>query len=183
MDVLELYRKTGALLEGHFLLRSGRHSPVFLQSAALLQHPLFAEAVGEAIAEKFSDERFDFVIGPAIGGVVLSFVVARALGARAVFAEKSPEGGMTIRPGLEVNAGDRFLAVEDVVTTGGSLHKAIEAAKARGAVLQAAAAIIDRSGGTARFGAPFVALARLEAPVYDPEACPLCRRAVPLEEV
>ena len=90
---------------------------------------------------------------------------------------------MTIRPGLVVNAGDRFLAVEDVVTTGASLRKAIAAAKARGAVLQAAAAIIDRSGGMARFGAPFVALARLEAPVYDSEACPLCRRAEPLEEV
>lgn len=183
MDVLELYRKTGALLEGHFLLRSGRHSPIFLQSAALLQHPLYAEAVGEAIAEKFADEGFDFVIGPAIGGVVLSFVVARALGARALFAEKTPGGGMTIRPGLEVNEGERFLAVEDVVTTGSSLRGAIRAARERGAVLQAAAAIIDRSGGAAQFGVPFVSLARLDAPAYEPADCPLCRRGVPLREV
>jgi orotate phosphoribosyltransferase len=183
VDVLELYRKTGALLEGHFLLRSGRHSPFFLQSAALLQHPLYAEAVGEAIAKRFEEEAFDFVIGPAIGGVVLSFVVARAAGARAVFAEKTPYGGMTIRPGLEVGPGDRFLAVEDVVTTGGSLRRAIEAARARGAVPVAAAAIIDRSGGTAGFGVPFEALATLQVPAYEPEDCPLCRAGVPLEEV
>jgi len=183
VDVLELYRKTGALLEGHFLLRSGRHSPVFLQSAALLQHPLYAEAVGEAIARKFEDERIDFVIGPAIGGVVLSFVTARAAGARALFAEKTPEGGMTIRAGLEVNEGERFLAVEDVVTTGASLRRAIEAARARGAVPVGAAAIIDRSAGPVAFGVPFHALASVQVPSYEPEACPLCRAGVPLEEV
>ncbi len=183
MDVLDLYRKTGALLEGHFLLRSGYHSPFFLQSAALLQHPLYAEAVGQAIAERFEDERVDFVIGPAIGGVVLSFVVARALGARALFAEKTEGGGMTIRPGLEVKAGDRFLAVEDVVTTGGSLRRTIAAATSRGAVPVAAAAIVDRSGGAARFGVPFAALARFDVPVYEPEGCPLCRAGTALEEV
>ncbi len=183
MDVLDLYRKTGALLEGHFLLRSGKHSPLFLQSAALLQHPLYAEAVGEALARHFEDEPFEFVIGPAIGGVILSFVVARAAGARALFAEKAPDGGMIIRPGLEVNPGDRFLAVEDVVTTGGSLKRAIDAARARGAVPVAAAAIIDRSGGQASFDVPFRSLATLSAPAYEPDGCPLCRAGVELEEV
>ncbi len=182
MDVLELYRRTGALLEGHFLLRSGKHSPLFLQTAALLQHPLYAEAIGEAIANRFEDERVDFVIGPAIGGVVLSFVVARALGARALFAEKG-EGGMFIRPGLTVEAGDRFLAVEDVVTTGGSLRRALQAATEAGGVPVGAAAIIDRSGGSASFGVPFYALAQLEAPVYEPTNCPLCKAGVPLREV
>ena len=183
MDVLELYRKTGALLEGHFLLRSGKHSPLFLQTAALLQHPLYAEAVGAALAAPFEDEEIDFVIGPAIGGVVLSFVVARALGARALFAEKTAAGGMTIRPGLEVNPGDRFIAVEDVVTTGASLKKALDAAVRAGGVPVGAAAVIDRSNGAARFGVPFEALARLEAPVYDPASCPLCKAGVPLKEV
>ncbi|WP_022799239.1 orotate phosphoribosyltransferase [Thermus islandicus] len=183
MDVLELYRRTGALLKGHFLLRSGLHSPVFLQSAALLQHPLYAEAVGEALGKLFEEERLEFVLGPAMGGVVLSFVVARALGARALFAEKDGRGGMTLRKGLLVNPGDRFLAVEDVVTTGESVRKAIRAAEARGAVLVGVGALVDRSGGGAAFGVPFRALARLEAPQYPPEACPLCRAGIPLEEV
>ncbi|TFU15580.1 orotate phosphoribosyltransferase [Thermus tengchongensis] len=183
MDVLELYRRTGALLEGHFLLRSGLHSPLFLQSAALLQHPLYAEAVGEALGKLFEDEGVDFVIGPALGGVVLSFVVAKALGARALFAEKDGQGGMTLRRGLTVNPGERFLAVEDVVTTGESVRKAIRAAEARGGVLVGVGAIVDRSGGEAAFGVPFRALVRLGVPQYLPEACPLCRDGVPLEEV
>jgi orotate phosphoribosyltransferase len=183
MEVLELYRRTGALLEGHFLLRSGMHSPLFLQSAALLQHPLYAEAVGEALGKLFEDQGVDFVIGPAIGGVVLSFVVARALGARALFAEKDGQGGMFIRKGLLVNPKDRFLAVEDVVTTGESVRRAIRAAEARGAVLVGVGALVDRSGGKAEFGVPFRALARLEVPQYAPEDCPLCRAGVPLEEV
>ncbi|TBH20492.1 orotate phosphoribosyltransferase [Thermus thermamylovorans] len=183
MDVLELYRRTGALLQGHFLLRSGLHTPFFLQSAALLQHPLYAEAVGEALGRLFEDERVDFVIGPALGGVVLSFVVAKALGARALFAEKDGQGGMTLRRGLTVNPGDRFLAVEDVVTTGESVRKAIQAAEARGGVLVGVGAIVDRSGGKAAFGVPFRVLLELEVPQYPEEACPLCREELPLEEV
>ncbi|AEV16994.1 MAG: orotate phosphoribosyltransferase [Thermus sp.] len=183
MEVLDLYRRTGALLEGHFLLRSGLHSPLFLQSAALLQHPLYAEAVGEALGRRFEEERVDFVIGPALGGVVLAFVVAKALGARALFAEKDGQGGMTLRKGLTVNPGDRFLAVEDVVTTGESVRKAIRAAEARGGVLVGVGAIVDRSGGGVAFGVPFQALLRLEVPQYAPGACPLCRAGVPLEEV
>ena len=183
MNVLDLYRQSGALLQGHFLLRSGKHSAVFLQSAALLQHPLYAEAVGEAIAARYEDESLDFVIGPAIGGVVLSFVVAKALGVRALFAEKDHYGGMFIRPGLTVKPGERFLAVEDVVTTGASLKKTIGAAEKAGAVAAAAAAIIDRSGGAASFGLPFAALAALEAEAYPADSCPLCAQNVPLEEV
>lgn len=182
MDVLELYRKTGAFLEGHFRLHSGLHSPYFLQSAALLQHPLYAEAVGEALARLFEDERVDFVLGPAIGGVVLSFVTAKALGARALFAEKDGRGGMFIRKGLTVNPGDRFLAVEDVVTTGDSVRKAIQAAQALGAVPVGVGAIVRR-GKEVDFGVPFRALLALEAPLYAPEDCPFCRSGVPLEEV
>ncbi len=178
-----MYRETGALLEGHFLLRSGRHSPRFLQSTTVLQHPAHAEAIGEAIARLFAGERVDFVVGPAMGGVVLAFVTARALGARALFAEKDGTGGMFIREGLTVRPGDRFLAVEDVVTTGGSVRRAIAAAEAKGAQLVGVGAIIDRSGGQAAFGVPFRALATLEFPTYAPEACPLCAAGVPLEEV
>ncbi len=183
VDILGLYKQTGALLEGHFLLRSGRHSPKFLQSTTLLQHPLYAEAVGQALAEQFEELELDFVIGPAMGGVVLAFVTAKALGVRALFAEKDGLGSMVVREGLTIAPGERFLAVEDVVTTGISVQKAIRAAEARGAHCQAVGVIVDRSGGRVEFGVPFRALLQLDFPTYAPESCPLCERGVPLQEV
>ncbi len=183
VDVLKLYQETGALLEGHFLLRSGRHSPRFLQSVTLLQHPFYAEAVGQALGNLFEELKLDFVIGPAMGGVVLAFVTAKALGVRALFAEKDGQGGMYIREGLSVHPGERFLAVEDVVTTGGSVQKTIQAAQAKGAHCLAVGAIVDRSGGRSEFGVPFRALAQLDFPTYAPASCPLCQRGLPLQEV
>ena len=178
-----MYRETGALLEGHFLLRSGRHSSKFLQSTTLMQHPLYAEAMGEGIAGLFEDLDVDFVIGPAMGGVVLAFVTAKHLGTRALFAEKEPQGGMYVREGLTIHPGEKFLAVEDVITTGGSVQRAIAAARAKGAECIAVGAIVDRSGGQADFGVPFRALTTLEFPTYDPADCPLCKAGVPLQEV
>ncbi len=183
VDILRLYQETGALLEGHFLLRSGRHSPKFLQSTTLLQHPIYAEAVGQALGEMFEELDVHFVIGPAMGGVVLAFVTAKALGARALFAEKDDKGGMWVREGLTIHPGERFLAVEDVVTTGGSVQKAIQAAEARGAKCVAVGSIVDRSAGRSEFGVPFRALIQLDFPTYAPDSCPLCQRGVPLQEV
>ncbi len=183
MDVLERYRAAGALLEGHFLLKSGLHSPYFFQSAAVFQYPEHARALAEALAEKLRPFAPDFVIGPAIGGVVLSHLVAEALGARALFAEKDGAGGMFIREGLMVRPNERFVAVEDVVTTGGSVQKTIEAARAKGAELLAVGAVVDRSPAPPEFGVPFVALARFVPKTYAPEACPLCRAGVPLQKI
>lgn len=183
MDVLEMYRESGALLTGHFLLKSGKHSPYFLQSAAVFQYPRHARVLGEALARRFADLEVDFVIGPAIGGVILAYVVAEGLGARALFAEKDGKGGMFIRPGLVVGPGERFLAVEDVVTTGGSVRRAIEAAEARGAELVGVGAVVDRSQHPLDFGVPFRALARFPVEAYDPAECPLCRRGEPLMKV
>ena len=179
MDVLQLYRQTGAYLEGHLLLASGRHSPVFLQSTTLLQYPDHAERVGNALAELFMATEADFVIGPAMGGVVLSFLVARALGLRAMFAEKS-EGAMVLRDAFRVTPGERFIAVEDVVTTGGSLQKTIHAAERAGGVCVGRGGIVDRGGS--RFE-DLCTLARLEFPTYPPDACPLCAQGLPLEDV
>lgn len=183
------------MLEGHFLLRSGLHSPKFLQSVTLLQHPIYAEAIGEALGKLFEEEKLDFVIGPAMGGVTLAFVTAKALGVRALFAEKDGQAstgmaggaspfavGMFVREGLTVNPGERFLAVEDVVTTGGSVQRAIQAAESKGAKCVAVGAIIDRSE-KADFGVPFKAITRLEFPTYEPANCPLCAQGVPLQEV
>ena len=184
MQVLDLYREQNAYLEGHFLLASGKHTPTFLQSTRVLQYPRHAEAIGCALARLFADvtaeHEIDFVIGPAMGGVVLAHVVARALGARALFAEKDGRGGMNVRSAFEVRADERFLAVEDVVTTGGSLKKAIAAAERHGAVCSGVGCVIDR--GLSDLSG-LRSLTRLEFPTYAPDECPLCREGVPLEEV
>ncbi len=182
VNVLDRYQETGAYLEGHFLLASGRHSPKFLQSTTVMQHPEHALAIGEAIAKTLEDVKPDFVIGPAMGGVVLAFVVAKALGVRALFAEKDGKGGMLIREAFKVNPGETFVAVEDVVTTGGSLKKAIVAAEKAGAKCIGMACIIDR--GLADLPALlFTSLDKIVFPTYEASNCPLCQANIPLEEV
>jgi orotate phosphoribosyltransferase len=187
MDILQLYRDSGALLEGHFLLRSGRHSPMFLQSTTLLQHPRHAQAIGQALAELFRPSidtpGIDFVIGPAMGGVTLAFVTAQALGVRALFAEKDGQGGMYVREGLTINAGERFIAVEDVVTTGGSVQKAVQAAEAKGAQCVGIGAIVDRRSEAAGTTSDLRSLVKLSFPTYTPQNCPLCAQGIPLLEV
>lgn len=183
MDVLELYRSCGAYLEGHYLLASGRHSPKFLQSLKVMQHPEHADALGTALAEQFEGISVDFVIGPAMGGVVLSHTVARALGARALFAEKDGRGEMEVRSAFGVAAGERFLAVEDVVTTGASLSKAVAAAERQGATCVGLGAIIERGEAALPPGLEVRSLLMLEYPSYPAGDCPLCAEAVPLEEV
>lgn len=187
MDVLALYRETGAYLEGHYLLASGRHSPTFLQSTTVLQYPEHAERLGRGIAGLFPDAQPDFVVGPAMGGVVLAFTVARALSCRALFAEKDAADGMIVREALTIRSGERFLAVEDVATTGGSLMKATAAAETRGGVCLGVGLIIDRTaqGGQATFrgGLEVRSLARLEFETYPDDDCPLCRQGLPLEKV
>lgn len=182
MNVLEVYKEAGGYLEGHFLLASGRHSPKFLQSTTVLQYPDKAEKIGAALAAKFSASP-DFVIGPAMGGVVLAFVTAGALGCRALFAEKDVSGGMRVREAFEIKPGETFVAVEDVVTTGGSLQKAIRAVQAYGATLLGTGCVIDRRPNEARAASPMVALEHLQFPTYSPDACPLCDAGVTLEHV
>ena len=182
MDVLEIYKEAGGYLEGHFLLASGRHSPKFLQSTTVLQYPDKAERIGEALAAQL-DTSPDFVVGPAMGGVVLAFVTAKALQCRALFAEKDGQGGMKVREAFEVKPGETFVAVEDVVTTAGSLQKAISAVESYGATLVGAACIVDRRPDEARASFPMASLKRLEFPTYSPDACPLCDAGLTLEHV
>ena len=177
-EVLEIFRRTGALLEGHFVLTSGLHSPRYLQCALVLQHPHEAEKLARAVAENFGGERVETVAAPAIGGIVIGYEVARALGARALWTER--EGGqMTLRRGFTVRPGEAVLVVEDVVTTGGSTRETVEALRAAGARVVAAASIIDRSGGRAEVGVPRFALATLDVPALAPVACPACQRGEP----
>ena len=179
MDILNVYRETGAYLEGHFLLASGRHSPKFLQSTTVLQYPQHAETIGAALAEKLEDTNPAFVIGPAMGGVVLAHTVAKALGCRALFAEKDGAGGMKVREAFHIDEGEPFVAVEDVVTTGGSLRKAIAAAEAEGGSCVSVGCIVDR--GTSEM--ELVSLEHLSFSTYPADACPLCAEGVPLEDV
>ena len=182
VNVLEHYREAGGLLEGHFLLASGRHTPTFLQSTTVLQHPARADALGAALAETLREHAPSFVIGPAMGGVVLAHVVARALGCRALFAEKSGPG-MSLRSAFAVAPDEPFAAVEDVLTTGGSLRRAVEAAERRGGRCVASACLIDRGLWAGSEAERPRSLLRLELPSYPPEACPLCADGLPLEEV
>lgn len=177
-EVLEIFRRTGALLEGHFVLTSGLHSPRYLQCALVLQHPQEAEALARAIAARFAAERIETVAAPAIGGIVVGYEVARSLGARSIWTERE-DGRMTLRRGFTVRPGETVLVVEDVVTTGGSTRETVEALRAAGARVVAAASIIDRSGGRAEVGVPRFALATLDVPAVAPAACPACQRGEP----
>jgi len=153
MDILQKYRETDALLDGHFVLSSGLHSPKYLQCALALQNPEDASLFGRAIAERFSDQPVATVASPAIGGLVIGFAVAQALGVRFIWTERQ-EGVMTVRRGFTLKAGERILVVEDVITTGGSTRECIAALRSGGSNVVAAASIIDRSNGAADVGVP-----------------------------
>ena len=177
-EVIQRFRKTGALLEGHFVLTSGRHSPVYLQCALVLQNPRDAEEFGRSIAARLQSENVQTVASPAIGGLIIGHEVARALGARFIWTERQ-DGTMVLRRGFSVSEGERVVVVEDVVTTGGSTRETVAALAADGAQVLAAASIIDRSAGKADVGVRRVALATLDVPTFDPAVCELCKRGEP----
>jgi len=174
-DVIERFKRSGALLEGHFRLTSGLHSSGYLQCALVLQHPREAEALGTALAARVRDLRAEAVLSPALGGIVIGQEVGRALGVRAVFVERQ-DGAMTLRRGFGLAPSDRVLVVEDVITTGGSTRETAAVAESIGAQVVGAAAIIDRSARGAPLDLPMQSLVRLEVPTYAPESCPLCAK-------
>jgi len=178
-QVIDQFRNTGALLEGHFQLSSGLHSTVYLQCALVLQFPDKAENFGRAIAEKFRDAGIQLVASPAIGGIVIGHEVARALGARFVWTEREA-GQMTLRRGFTVSPGEKTLVVEDVITTGGSTRDTIDALKRACAEVIAAASIIDRSAGTADVGVPLTALASLKVLSVEASECDACKLGEPV---
>jgi orotate phosphoribosyltransferase len=173
--LLDMFRRSGGLLEGHFRLSSGLHSDRYLQSALVLQYPEFAEVLGRALAERTHHLQATVVLSPALGGIVIGQEVGRALGVRAIFAERQ-DGAMTLRRGFTLAPSDRVLVVEDVVTTGGSTRETAAAAEAVGAQVLGVAAIVDRGGDPGRVGLPMQVLLRLDVPTYPPEVCPLCAR-------
>src|SRR5437773_3202518 len=174
-DVIDRFKKSGALLEGHFLLSSGMHSSVYLQCAIALQSTGDAIEFGAAIAGRFQNHEVQTVAAPAIGGLVIGYEVARQLGVRFIWTER--DGGiMTLRRGFSLRQGERVLVVEDVITTGGSTRETIAALRDAGAEVVSAASIIDRSGGKADVGVPRVSLATLEVLAVEPTNCEACKR-------
>jgi orotate phosphoribosyltransferase len=173
--VVQLFRDCGALLEGHFLLSSGLHSPYYLQCARLLMEPKRAEQVCAALRARIEDQlpglAFDTIVSPALGGVVLGYELARQCGTTSLFVERVA-GSFALRRGFTLEAGSRVLVAEDVVTTGLSTRECMACVRAAGAEVVAAACLIDRSGGAAQLGVPLVALAELDLPVYPADRLP-----------
>ena len=178
-ELLDLFRRSGALLEGHFRLTSGLHSSGYLQCALVLQHPVHAEALGRAIADRTRSFRPTAVLSPALGGVVIGHEVGRALGVRALFAERQ-DGALTLRRGFVIAENDRVLVVEDVLTTGGSTRETMQVARASGGQVVGAASIVNRSGGRVEFDVPFASLLDIDLPTYEPDKCPLCAQGLPV---
>jgi orotate phosphoribosyltransferase len=176
--ILHQFRKTGALLDGHFLLTSGLHSPTYLQCALALQNPkdaafYGAEIVGDLMRADMT-EGIDTVASPAIGGLIIGFAVAQVLGVRFLWTERQ-DGEMRLRRGFSLKEGERILVVEDVITTGGSTRECIAALEASGGKVVAAASIIDRSNGSADVGVPRISLLSLDVPAFTPQECPMCK--------
>ena len=178
-ELLDLFRKSGALLEGHFRLSSGLHSTGYLQCALVLQHPPYAELLGGDLAARTRDLGPTVVLSPALGGVIIGHEVGRALGVRALFAERQ-DGMLMLRRGFTLSESDRVLVIEDVLTTGGSTRETMQVATAAGGRVVGAASIVDRSGGRAEFPVPFQALLTVDLPTYEPDACPLCAKGLPV---
>jgi orotate phosphoribosyltransferase len=181
-DVERVFRESGALREGHFILASGRHSPLYLEKFQVLQHPADTEQLCAAIAGWASSRSLgvDTVAGPTTGGIILAHEVARQLGVRAIYAERRDGApGREFRRGFALAPGERVLVVDDIMTTGGSVQETIDAVRSAGGTVAGASVLVDRSGGATRLDVPVHALWRLEIPSYTPAECPLCAKGIP----
>jgi orotate phosphoribosyltransferase len=176
-SLLQLFRQSGALLDGHFRLSSGLHSSGYLQCALVLQDPAVAGTLGAAVATQVRELTPAVVLSPALGGVIIGHEVARALGVRALFAERQ-DGRLALRRGFQLAPAERVLVVEDVITTGLSTRETMEVARAAGAEVVGAAALVDRTAGHSALGVPFRALLAVELPTWEPATCPLCARGI-----
>ena len=179
-EVEDLLIETSAIMEGHFLLTSGLHSPRYVEKFNVLQKPVYTEKLCRAMAEKFKDANIETVVGPVTGGILLAHEAGKALGTRAIFTERE-NGKMTFRRGFTLHEGERVLIVEDIVTTGGSIREVIDVVKEHGGIPVAVSMLVDRSGGKATFGdVPSTALLHMDVQTYQPDECPLCKQGIPM---
>ncbi len=178
-EIIQIFKDSGALLEGHFLLTSGLHSPVYWEKFRILQYPHYTEKLCQLIARHFKGDKVQVVAGPTTGGVILAFEVARQLGVRGIFAEK--EGDERVfRRGLTINAGERVLVVDDVLTTGGSISEVMKAVNKLGGTILGVGVLVDRAEQDKEFGAPLFSCVRATTQTYPPSECPLCAAGIPL---
>ena len=178
-EILEIFRETKVLREGHFRLTSGNHSKKYMQCAQVLQYPNFTEKLCEDLARRFKGQEIHAVVAPAIGGIIVAYEIAKVLGVRALFTERE-DGKMTFRRGFDLEEDENVLVVEDVITTGGSVYEVIDAVKERGANVCGVGVLVDRSGGNVRFGVKTEALISIEIETWEPEECPLCKEGIPI---
>ena len=178
-EVLTIFKQTGALLDGHFRLTSGLHSPQYFQCALVLQDPVQAQKLCWEIASQFMTESIDVVIAPAVGGIVVAQEVARLISARAIFAERE-NGVMTLRRGFSIKPDEKVLVVEDVVTTGGSIKEVIELVQSVGADLKGVGFLVDRSQGKVDFPVRKYSVLEMEVIIYEPDNCPICKQNIPV---
>ena len=179
-EVEDLLIETSAIMEGHFLLTSGLHSPRYVEKFNVLQKPVYTEKLCRAMAEKFKDANIETVVGPVTGGILLAHETGKALGTRAIFTERE-NGKMTFRRGFTLHEGERVLIVEGIVDTGGSIREVIDVVKEHGGIPVAVSMLVDRSGGKATFGdVPSTALLHMDVKTYQPDECPLCKQGIPM---
>ena len=178
-EIIAIFKEKEVMLEGHFLLTSGRHSDKYMQCAKLFQYPDVSEKICAQLAEQFSDMKIDLVVGPAIGGIIMAYEMARQLGVKNIFAERE-NGKMTLRRGFSVEKGTRVLVTEDVVTTGGSVKEVIALLTEMGAEVVGVGSVVDRSAGKVDFGVPFRAVFSMEVRSYEADECPICKTGMPL---
>jgi orotate phosphoribosyltransferase len=179
-SVEQMFEKSGALLKGHFLLTSGRHSPVYWEKARVLQFPEYTEKLCATIAEHFRKSGIQVVAGPTTPGIILAYETARQLGVRGIFAEKDESGGRVFRRGFKIDPGEKVLVVDDILTTGGSVRDVVAAVEKSGGRVVGIGVLVDRSAGKTDFGVPFFACHSTEAVTYPPDNCPLCAEGLPL---
>ncbi|GAB6100718.1 orotate phosphoribosyltransferase [Halanaerocella petrolearia] len=172
--VIEIFKKTGVLQEGHFKLSSGLHSSQYLQCAQVLQHPVYAQELADGLAEKFAEVDIDVVVGPAMGGVTLSYAVGLALEKKTIFTEREA-GKMVLRRGFRLDPGDKVLVIDDVLTTGKSVNEVIEVINRTGAELAGVGVLVDRSEGKVNFEVPTESMLQVDVEAYQPKECPMCK--------
>ncbi|MGI6249398.1 MAG: orotate phosphoribosyltransferase [Acutalibacteraceae bacterium] len=173
--VTQILKEAAVLLEGHFLLTSGRHSDKYLQCARIFRNTKYSEELCAALAELFKDDNVELVVGPAMGAVQLAYEVSRHTGTENFFTERDENGAMVLRRGFAIEPGQRVLVVEDTITTGGSAKEVVELVKNAGGVVVGVGSIVDRSGGKADFGVPFKAVYRADVTSWEADECPLCK--------
>ncbi len=173
--VIEIFKETDVLLDGHFLLTSGRHSNQYMQCAKILQYPNFTQELMGMLADKYKDDKIDYVLAPAVGGIIIGYELARQLGAKNMFAERDEDGSMVFRRGFELPKGARVVVAEDVITTGGSVQEVIDIAKEAGAEIVGVAVLVDRSNGTADFDTRLDCALVAKVESWEKDECPICK--------